>query len=116
MANLAVSDMSKTEAIESLQRLKSAAAKFRQQAKEGGKRTVNSLVTVAGAGAAALIDKKLTTLPGFPTVPTSPVLGVLCIAVGASGYLDDQSDHVSSFGAGLLAPYVYLQTHSALSK
>lgn len=116
MANLAVSDMSKTEAIESLERLKNAAKRFKQQAKAGGARTVNSLVTVAGAGAAALIDKKLTTLPGFPTVPTSPVLGVLCIAIGASGYLDDQSDHVAALGAGLLAPYVYLQTHNALSK
>lgn len=113
---MATTELSKTEVVERLETLKAAARKLKERAKEGGKRTVNSLVTVAGAAGAAVLDKKLTTVPGFPSLPTSPTLGVLCIAVGASGYLDDQSDHVSALGAGLLAPYVYLQTHQALSK
>ncbi len=116
MANIVASEVTKSEAIESLHRLKASAAKFKARAKEGGKRTVNSLVTVAGAGAAGVVDSKLPFLPGFPTVPTNPVVGLVCIAVGASGYLDDQSDHVAAFGAGLLSPYVYAQTVRALSK
>lgn len=97
----------------SFDRLKARLANVKNEAKHATKVGVTSLVVVGGGAAAGAITAKMPFLPGT-NVPTAAAVGSALIAAAMTGMLEDQSDHVASLGAGMLAAIAARQTEAML--
>jgi hypothetical protein len=97
----------------SVERLKNRLASMREEAKAAAKTGVTSLVIVGGGAAAGAIQAKFPFLPGT-SVPTAAAVGTALVAAAMTGMLEDQTDHVASFGAGMLAAIAAKETEKVL--
>ncbi|HEX7273131.1 MAG TPA: hypothetical protein VF420_13370 [Casimicrobiaceae bacterium] len=103
--------MTKTEAMEKLQRLRS---RTREIAKRGARLGLNSITTAAGGVAAGFFDVKYPYLPGTQ-VPTSMALGVALLGAAAADMFDSENnERVGAFASGLLAVVAARQTSHML--
>jgi hypothetical protein len=98
----------------SVDRLKARLASMREDAKAAAKTGSTSLIVVGGGVAAGVLAAKMPTLPGMSSVPTPAVVGTALVAAAMTGMLDDQSDNVAAFGAGMLAAIAARETERML--
>lgn len=103
-----------SQARSSIQRLRSQLANVREEAKHIAKTGTQSLVIVGGGVAAGAVQAKMPMLPGT-TVPTAGALGGLLVAAAMAGVLEEHSDNVAFFGAGMLAAIAARETERALA-
>lgn len=104
--------LSKTR--EALERYKSRLANLKEEAKHASRTGVQSLVIVGGGAAAGALASKMPYLPGT-SVPTSAAVGAALVTAAMTGMLDDQSDNVAFFGAGMLAALAARETEKMLT-
>lgn len=98
----------------SFDRLKSKLESYKEEAKFATRIGVTSMAVVAGGAAAGAISAKLPYVPGTK-VPTGAAVGAGLVLLAMSGKLDEQSDHVAAFGAGMLAAISARETEKLLA-
>ena len=106
--------LSPTRAREALERYKNRLANLREEAKHATRTGVGALVVVGGGAAAGALQAKLPYLPGTQ-IPTAAAVGAALVTAAMTGMLEDQSDHVASFGAGMLAAITARETEKMLA-
>lgn len=103
-----------SQAREALERYKSRLANLREEAKHATRTGVQSLVIVGGGAAAGALAAKMPYLPGTQ-VPTAAALGAGLVTAAMTGMLEDQSDNIAFFGAGMLAAIAARETEKMLA-
>lgn len=100
MADLA--ELTKAEAIQSLQALKNRFAHLKEDAQRIAKLGTSSALTVAGGAAAGVLQVKLPKVPGTE-IQTDLALGAGLVGAALMGWAGAYAEQATSLGSGLLA-------------
>ena len=103
-----------TEAKTQLQRARAYVANMRSKNEETVGRVTSGTMTVGGGVLAALLDSKMSHIPGT-SFPTKVALGAIAAAVGCVDGAGKFSDQLASLGFGLLAVEANQVTAKALA-
>lgn len=108
-------DLSKTEAIEKLQRSRGALARIRSKSKETVTRVQRLFAMAAGGALNGALDVKMPLIPGTNTQTSQVLAGALALA-GASGIIDDDTlnEFLLGVAGGMLAAEACDATRNAL--
>jgi hypothetical protein len=106
--------MTKAEAVQALQSLKSRFAHLKEDAKRIAQLGTASALTVAGGAAAGVLAVKMPKLPGTE-IQSDVALGSACVGVALMGWGDKYAEQLCSLGAGMLAVVAARETQKALS-
>jgi hypothetical protein len=99
-----LAELSKTEAVQKLQRAYQTAKRYRQEAKHAAKVTVSAATVTAGGVLGGWLSESTKTayVPGSK-LRTDVALGSALVLAAAADMLDGANDSAADIGAGLLA-------------
>ena len=100
MADLA--ELTKAEAIQSLQSLKNRFASLKEDAKRVAQLGTAAALTTAGGALAGVLQVKLPKLPGTE-IQTDMALGSALVGAALVGWAGNYGEQATALGAGLLA-------------
>lgn len=117
---MAITDLSKSEAVQRLQRTQAQIRNIKKEAAEVAGRTVDSVVGVAGGVASGVIrgyneDGTAINLPGTE-VPLDLILSGAFIAVGVTGMAGEASRPLGALGTGMGAAAAGFHTREMIQK
>lgn len=85
-----------------IERLTSQLKNIKQHAAAGARIGMHSMLTVAGGGAAGILDAKLSKVPNT-NLDLAGLIGSGGVIAAVTGFFDQHSDGIGAWSAGMLA-------------
>ncbi len=107
--------ITKTEAVEKLQRAQASLKRLREEGKRVAKQGTNVIMTAAGGAAAGILSVQMPKVPNT-NVDTDLALGSVLVALGVADIAGEFSEQVTALGSGMLAAATARETRKIMAQ